>query len=153
MSELAVDEDFTVVRANQAIEDIHESGFTRAVLSDQRVNFALAYVKIDIVVGNDAWPGFRDASHLHREGRCTLFGLGYGCTFLHRLSSCDVVGPRLAIFIPACNAALAASPADSAGCKERIVGHSSFNRTPVHRECHRRQVALCAPQDLPMQLT
>ena len=42
---------FTVIRAVQAANNIHQSGFTRPVLTQQNMDFAMAQVEINLAVG------------------------------------------------------------------------------------------------------
>src|SRR5437879_11175276 len=50
MHRLTVDQYFAAVRMNQAIENIHEGSFARAVFSNQGMDFSLAHGQIDMIV-------------------------------------------------------------------------------------------------------
>jgi hypothetical protein len=65
---LATDERRTLIRAVDARQDAHQRGFAGAVLAQQGVDLTDADVKIDVVVGDDAWKPLDDPSHLYREG-------------------------------------------------------------------------------------
>src|SRR5207237_7725953 len=84
---LVIDENYTAVRVNQAIEDVHQGGFACAVFSNQGVNLSLTNRQVDVIVGNHARPGLGDVAHLHGKRYITLFGWSHNCTFLHRFCS------------------------------------------------------------------
>ena len=92
---LAIDENFTAVRVDQAVEDVHQGGFAGAVFSNQGVNLSLTNRQVDLIVGNYARPGLADVVHLHGKRYITLFSWSYNCTFLHRFCSLATWGPDL----------------------------------------------------------
>ena len=49
----------------EAKEDAHQSGFSGAVLTQQRVDLATLQLKCDVVVGDDARKHFCDVKHLN----------------------------------------------------------------------------------------
>jgi hypothetical protein len=53
----------TAVGAKQAIQDVHKSRLTRAVLTNERVYLASPHAEIDVVVGDHPGPGLEDMSH------------------------------------------------------------------------------------------
>src|SRR2546429_13154 len=83
VSWLPIDEDLTAVRVNQAVEDVHQRGFARAVLANQGMDFTLVYRKINMIVGDDTRPGFGDVVHLLGKRCRTLLGFGHTCPFWH----------------------------------------------------------------------
>ena len=83
VSKLAIDENFTAVWVNQAIEDIHQGGFACAIFSNQGVNLPFPNRQVDMIVGNHPWPGLADVAHLHSKRYLTLQGRSHNCTFLH----------------------------------------------------------------------
>ncbi len=61
----AVDADLALIRRDEAVENVHQRGFARAVLAEERVDLALAEVEIDRVVRERAGgEAFGDAAHL-----------------------------------------------------------------------------------------
>ena len=51
------------IRRIQAVQDIHQRGFARAVFAQQRVDFAGQQVEIDAGVGRHARKALDDATH------------------------------------------------------------------------------------------
>ena len=64
MSWPSVDADLTLVRLIQPVEDIHQSGFARAIFTQQRVNLTFFQIEADVIVGEYAGETFGDASGL-----------------------------------------------------------------------------------------
>ena len=50
----AVDEDFALVRAVEAVDDVHQGGFAGAVFAQQAQHLALVQRQVDVVVGQHA---------------------------------------------------------------------------------------------------
>ncbi len=63
---ITVEQDLTLVRRGQAVQDVHERRLARAVLSQQRVDLPRAHVEVDVVVGDHAGIALGDAAHLER---------------------------------------------------------------------------------------
>src|SRR5215210_5056172 len=62
--DLAVDPDLTLVRPDEAVEDVHQRALAGAVLPEQRVNLAGYDVDSDAVVGDGAGEPLRDPAHV-----------------------------------------------------------------------------------------
>jgi hypothetical protein len=62
---LATEENLTLVGLQYAKEDFHQSGFTSAVLPQDRVNLPRFYLKIDMVISDDSWESLRDSPCLY----------------------------------------------------------------------------------------
>ena len=60
----SLDEDLALVRVVQPVEDVHQGGLARAVLSEERVHLPLAQVEPDVVVRDDPREPLRDVPHL-----------------------------------------------------------------------------------------
>ncbi|BFP52681.1 hypothetical protein SCMC78_24880 [Streptomyces sp. CMC78] len=65
---LAVDRDGALVRLLHAVEDLHQGGLAGAVLTDERVDRALADDDVDVVVGDDAGEALGDAVQFYGRG-------------------------------------------------------------------------------------
>ena len=63
---LAVQQDLTLVRLGEAVEDVHQGRLAGPVLAEQRVDLARTYLQVDVVVGEHARIALRDAAHLER---------------------------------------------------------------------------------------
>ena len=61
---LPVQPDLAFVRQIEAVENLHQGGFARAVLAEQRVNLAGADVKGDVIAGEHPGKAFDDPGHL-----------------------------------------------------------------------------------------
>jgi hypothetical protein len=86
MGGLSIHQNFTAVGAKQAIQDIHESRLTRAVLTDERVYLASPHAEINIVVGDYPRPGLVNMSHFNGK-RAVSMGCYRGtlwCSCAHR---------------------------------------------------------------------
>ena len=57
---LAVDEDLPLIGGMHPVQDVHERGLARAVLSKQRVNMPLLDRQVDRVVGDEGAKPLRD---------------------------------------------------------------------------------------------
>src|SRR5258708_22008992 len=77
MSRWTIDQYFAAVRMNQAIENIHEGSFARAVFSNQGMDFSLAHGQIDMVVSNYTWPRLIFFQAEDGIRYITLFGWSY----------------------------------------------------------------------------
>ncbi|GAC1470889.1 MAG: hypothetical protein PVSMB5_18980 [Ktedonobacteraceae bacterium] len=64
---LPVNQNLATIGMDQAIEDIHERGFSGAIFAHQRVYLTLAYRQVHMVAGHNAGPGLIDIAHLHRQ--------------------------------------------------------------------------------------
>src|SRR5215469_420623 len=84
MRELPIDINLTTIRMNKTVENVHQRSFTGAILADQCVDLALTHLEIDMIVGNDAGPGFGDVTHLHSKWSGLLLVWSLKRTFLHR---------------------------------------------------------------------
>ena len=62
-----VDQDLALVRAVEAVEDVHQRGLAGAVLAEERVHLASPQVEVDVVVRDDAWETLRDALQLEER--------------------------------------------------------------------------------------
>ena len=60
----AVDKNLARVGTVKSIEDLHQGAFARAILTQQRVNFACLKREIDAVIGEHVGEALDDASHL-----------------------------------------------------------------------------------------
>src|SRR4029077_14911673 len=61
---LSLQQNLSLVRLVEAVENVHEGGLPGAVLTEERVHLALAHVESDVVVGDDAGKSLRDPTHL-----------------------------------------------------------------------------------------
>ena len=61
---LAVDDDLSLVRPRQAVEDVHQRRLAGAVLAEQRVHLAAPQVEVDVVVGDDSRVALGDPPQL-----------------------------------------------------------------------------------------
>ena len=50
-SRLPINHDFTGIRLIEAVENVHQGGFSGTILTKQGMNLSLTQVKIDMVVG------------------------------------------------------------------------------------------------------
>ena len=66
---LAVDEDLALVRAEHAVDDVHQRRLARAVLAEQRVDLAAPQREVDGVVGRQRAEALGDAAELESELR------------------------------------------------------------------------------------
>src|SRR5262249_27418724 len=64
---LPVQPDLAAVRTIEPVQDVHERGFARAVLPEQRVHLTAADVEGNVVVGHDAGELLADPPHLEDE--------------------------------------------------------------------------------------
>ena len=66
----AIDQNFSGVHRMEAVENLHQGAFARAIFAEQRVNFARLNRQIDVVVREHARKAFYDVPHfqgmLHR---------------------------------------------------------------------------------------
>jgi hypothetical protein len=58
---LAIDEDLAFIRLVQAIQDVHQGGFARAILSEQGVDLAMFQRQVDVIIGEHARKPFCDS--------------------------------------------------------------------------------------------
>ena len=91
--ELPVDVNLTAIGVNKTVENVHQRSFTCAVLAHQCMDLALADLEIDMIVSNDAGPGFSDVTHLHSKWYGNLFSCSHSRTFLHRRSPSLILFP------------------------------------------------------------
>ena len=82
--ELAINVNLTAIRVNKTIENVHQRRFTCTILAYQSMNLAFTHLEIDMIVGNDAGPGFSDVAHLHCKRIGLLLGCSLKCAFQHR---------------------------------------------------------------------
>ena len=73
--------DFAFLRLIQAEKDAHQRRFARAVLTQQRVDFAVAQLEGDVVIGNDAGKALGDMQHF--DGIRRAFVRRLNALFLH----------------------------------------------------------------------
>ena len=64
---LAIPDDFAFIGAQQTVEDFHQGGFARAVLSQQRVDLPALDTETDPVIGGKGPEAFGDPGHLHQQ--------------------------------------------------------------------------------------
>ena len=68
---LAIHPDLALGGLVQAVEDVHQCGFPRAVFADQGMDLALPHAEIDVPVGDDPREAHGDMPHidgkLHRD--------------------------------------------------------------------------------------
>jgi hypothetical protein len=62
---LAVDADLALVRALHAVQDLHERGLARAVLTDDGMDVTLGHAQVDVAVGHDAGEPLGDPLEFH----------------------------------------------------------------------------------------
>ena len=65
---VAIDDNLAGIGLQQAVEDVHQGGFARAVLADKGVDFAAPHLEADVVVGQHARPALGDVAHLDGVG-------------------------------------------------------------------------------------
>jgi hypothetical protein len=76
----ALEQDLAFVGPVEAVEDVHERRFARAVLAEQRVHLAAVEVEIDVVVRDDAREPLRDSAQLEQgrvHGKIVSRGRGW----------------------------------------------------------------------------
>src|ERR1700674_4682369 len=71
----AVDKNLALIWHGKAVEDVHESGLTGAVLAQQGVDLAPLQVEIDVIVGGHPRVTLGDATHL-QLGNWRWLGVG-----------------------------------------------------------------------------
>ncbi len=65
---LAVDANLALIRRMETEEDVHQGRLAGAIFAKQGMDFALAYLEGNAVVGNDARESFDDIEHLDGPG-------------------------------------------------------------------------------------
>ena len=80
---LAVDENLTLIRDRETVEDVHQGGLAGAVLPEKGVDLALPQVEVDVVVGDDTGVALGDAPHLKLRGGGRWFRGGRRCFRSH----------------------------------------------------------------------
>jgi len=62
---LAFNDNRALFRLVESGQDIHQGALACAVLAEQRVHFALAQIKVDMIVGKHAWEALDDPAHFN----------------------------------------------------------------------------------------
>src|SRR5690606_3222498 len=63
---LAMDRDGALVRLLHAVEDLHQRGLARAVLTAHRVDLTGAHGQVHVRIGHHTWESFRDSLQFDR---------------------------------------------------------------------------------------
>ncbi len=92
VDDLAIEQDLTLVRFGQAVEDVHERRLAGAVLAQQGVDLARLHVEVDAVVGDHAGIALGDATHLERR-RCHRLGAFGRGRIRHDTAECFLTIP------------------------------------------------------------
>ncbi len=66
MIDFAIEEDFAFIGLVQAVKDLHQRAFTRAIFAQQGMDLPCFHIKIDVVVGQNAREFFDDIPHFQR---------------------------------------------------------------------------------------
>jgi hypothetical protein len=64
---LAVDQDLSLVRLQQSVEDIHQGGLARTVLAEQGVNLPGFDGQVDVVIGDQVAETLGDAAQFESQ--------------------------------------------------------------------------------------
>ena len=75
LADLAVVDDIPFIRSVgvDPAENVHQGRFSRAVFSDQRMDFALFHLEIHVIKGFYTWEGLRDILHFQQDlSHCVL---------------------------------------------------------------------------------
>jgi stage V sporulation protein SpoVS len=80
-----VQQDVALVGLVQAVENVHQGGLSRAVLTQEGVDLARFYGEIDVVVGDEGTEFLRDAAKFELHG-FRFYGGGNGSVTASGLS-------------------------------------------------------------------
>ncbi len=81
---LAIDENFTLVRLVQPVEDVHQCTFPGPVFSQQGKNLTFFQCEINMIVGQDPGKSLGDSTQFKDRRHISLFQGRIFTSFYHR---------------------------------------------------------------------